>query len=233
MTLQNSGLHFANLLALNSVALQKLKKFMSSSINYVTVLLCCFFLLLNNTSVKAVKDSDKQTKEQWLVDRNLFLDIDNARSDTIDNVTGAFLSITRRLVKAGRLMTETKRRMIMFANEVGDVSYDSKLAMLGWFAAMFLFPIFTSAIVAIIIALFFRNELTNLQIFLHTRWDVGDKPDIVTECKTRQRLGNLAIQRLYFKMSRHPERFLPKQAKRDPEALIREKIELTRLNERI
>ncbi|VDK86045.1 unnamed protein product [Litomosoides sigmodontis] len=205
---------------------------MPSIVGYVTALLCCVFLSLNNNApVRAIKDSDEQAKQQWLADRNLFLDIDDARSDAIDNITNAFLSITRRLVKAGRLMIETKRRMMMFASEVGHVSYDSKWAMFGWFAAMFLFPIFTAAVIAIIIALFFQNELTNLQIFLHTRWDVGDKPDIVTECKTKQRLGNLAMQRLYFKMSRHPERFLPKQAKRDPEALIREKIELTRLNE--
>uniref|UniRef100_A0A0R3RQV9 DUF4407 domain-containing protein n=1 Tax=Elaeophora elaphi TaxID=1147741 RepID=A0A0R3RQV9_9BILA len=192
------------------------------------------FLLFHSLSlaVKAAKDSGKQAKEeQWLADRNLFLDIDNARSDTIDNITDAFLSITNRLVKAGRLMIETKRRMVVFINEVGEMSYDSKWAMLGWFAAMFLFPIITAAIVAVIIALFFQNELTNLQIFLHTRWDVGDKPDIITECKAKQRLGNLAMQHLYLKMSRHPEKFLPKQAKRDPEALIREKIELTQLHE--
>ncbi|EJW74394.1 hypothetical protein WUBG_14698 [Wuchereria bancrofti] len=186
-----------------------------------------YYLLLSSSNVKATKDLNEKTKEeQWLADRNLFLDIDNARSDTIDNITDAFLSITNRLVKAGRLMVETKRRMIMFIDEVGEMSYDSKWAVLGWFAAMFLFPIITAAIVAIIIALFFQNELINLQIFLHTRWDVGDKPDIITECKAKQRLGNLAMQNLYHKMSRHPERFLPKQAKRDPEALVREKIEL-------
>ncbi|EFO22969.2 hypothetical protein LOAG_05512 [Loa loa] len=198
----------------------------SEPVGLVTILLLYALLSPNNTCVKAVKNSDK-TKKQWLAERNLFLDIDNARSDTIDNITDAFLSITNRLVKAGRLMIETKRRMIMFIDEVGEMSYDSKWAVLGWFAAMFLFPIVTAVIVAIIIALFFQNELTNLQIFLHTRWDTGDQPDIITECKAKQRLGNLAMQRLYLKMSRHPDKFLPKQAKRNPEALIREKAELT------
>ncbi|CAG9536434.1 unnamed protein product [Cercopithifilaria johnstoni] len=200
----------------------------SASVGFVIVLFYSLSLP-SSISVKGVEDSDRE--EQWLADRNLFLDIDNARSDTIDNITDAFLSITERLVKAGRLMIETKRRMVVFINEVGDMSYDSKWAMLGWFAAMCLFPIITAAIVAIIIALFFQNELTNLQIFLHTRWDVGDMPDIITESKAKQRLGNLAMQRLYLKMSRHPERLLPKQAKRDPEALTHEKIELTQLNE--
>ncbi|VDN93361.1 unnamed protein product [Brugia pahangi] len=201
-------------------------------ISFIIFLLYYLLLSSNNIYVKATKDLNKKTREeQWLADRNLFLDIDNARSDTIDNITDAFLSITNRLVKAGRLMVETKRRMVMFIDEVGEMSYDSKWAVLGWFAAMFLFPIITAAIVAIIVALFFQNELSNLQIFLHTRWDVGDKPDIITECKAKQRLGNLALQNLYHKMSRHPERLLPKQAKRDPEALVREKIELTQLNE--
>ncbi|KAL3998117.1 putative integral membrane protein [Acanthocheilonema viteae] len=204
-----------------------------AAVGFVTILLLFSSLSLSNSmSVKAVKGFDRRAKEeQWLADRNLFLDIDNARSDTIDNITDAFLSITKRLVKTGHLMIETKRRLMVFTNEVGDMSYDSKWAMLGWLAAMFLFPIITAAVVAVIIALFFQNELTNLQIFLHTRWDVDDKPDIITECKAKQRLGNLAMQRLYLKMSRHPERFLPKQAKRDPEALIREKTELTQLNE--
>lgn len=203
---------------------------MSHSVPGDLIKILLFYSLLspNNISVvKAAKDSVKTMKEQWIIDRDLFLDIDNARSDTIDNITDAFLSITRRLMKGGRLMTETKRRMMGFMDEVGEMSYDSKWAVLGWFTAMFLFPIITAAFVAIIIALFFQNELINLQIFLHTRWDVGDKPDIITECKAKQRLGNLAIQRLYQKISRHPEKFLPKQAKRDPEALIREKIELT------
>ncbi|VDO07042.1 Uncharacterized protein BM_BM8512 [Brugia malayi] len=206
--------------------------FCNVPISFIIFLLYYLLLSSNDIYVKATKDLNKKTREeQWLADRNLFLDIDNARSDTIDNITDAFLSITNRLVKAGRLMVETKRRMIMFIDEVGEMSYDSKWAVLGWFAAMFLFPIITAAIVAIIVALFFQNELSNLQIFLHTRWDVGDKPDIITECKAKQRLGNLALQNLYHKMSRHPERLLPKQAKRDPEALVREKIELTQLNE--
>uniref|UniRef100_A0A915PR62 Uncharacterized protein n=1 Tax=Setaria digitata TaxID=48799 RepID=A0A915PR62_9BILA len=201
---------------------------------YPTILILFFDISSpSNVSVKPlVKDFAQQAKEErWLADRKQFLDIDNARSDTVSNITDAFLSMTSRMVKAGRLMTETKRRMIMFINGVGEVSSDAKWAALGWLAAMFLFPIITAAIVAVIIALFFQNELTNLQIVLHTRWDVGDKPDIITECKAKQRLGNLAMQRLYFKMSRHPERFLPKQRKRDPEALIHEKIELIQSNE--
>lgn len=201
----------------------------STPVGFVTILLL-YLSLPNNVFVKAVKDS-KAEEQQWLADRNLFLDIDNARSDTIDNITDAFLSITKRLVKASHLMFETKRRMMLFINEVGDMSYDSKWAILGWFAAMFLFPTATAAIVTIIIALFFQNELRNLQIFLHTRWDIGDKPDIITESKAKQRLGNLAMQRLFLKMSRHPDKVLPKQAKRDPEALIREKTELTQLND--
>lgn len=227
-------LHFINLFVFHSITLQELRDRFgmscSASLSFVTVLLLLYCLSsANNISVK---DSKRKAKEeQWLADRNLFLDIDNARSDTIDNITDAFVNITSRLVKAGRLMIETKRRMIIFINEVGDISYDSKWAVLGWFVAMFVFPIVTAAIIAIIVSLFFQNELTNLQIFLHTRWDVGNKPDIITECKIKQRLGNLAMQRLYHKMSRHPERFLPKQAKRDPEALIREKIELTQPNE--
>ncbi|KAK6105344.1 hypothetical protein QQG55_19885 [Brugia pahangi] len=128
-------------------------------ISFIIFLLYYLLLSSNNIYVKATKDLNKKTREeQWLADRNLFLDIDNARSDTIDNITDAFLSITNRLVKAGRLMVETKRRMVMFIDEV-------------------------------------------------------------------------ALQNLYHKMSRHPERLLPKQAKRDPEALVREKIELTQLNE--
>ncbi|VDK76854.1 unnamed protein product [Onchocerca ochengi] len=205
---------------------------MRGSSAFITILFFYSVSSPNNIFVKALTDSEQKAKEeQWLSDRNQFLDIDNARSDTIENITDAFLHITNRLVKAGRMMTETKRRMIMFINGVAEMSYDAKWAVLGWLAAMFLLPIFTAAIVAIIIALFFQNELTNLQIVLHTRWDVGDQPDIITECKAKQRLGNLAMQRLYHKMSRHPERFLPKQAKRNPEALIHEKIELTETNE--
>ncbi|MCP9261092.1 hypothetical protein DINM_004182 [Dirofilaria immitis] len=158
-----------------------------------------------------------------IISYNASIDIDNARSDTIENITDAFFSITNRLVKAGRLMIETKRRMIVFINGVGEMNYDAKWAVLGWLTAMFLLPIIMATIVAVIIALFFQNELINLQIVLHTRWDVGDKWDIITECKAKQRLGNLAMQHLYLKMSRHPERFIPKQAKRDPEALIHEK----------
>lgn len=176
-----------------------------------------------------VQGSNEQA--QWLADREQFLDIKDVRSDTIDNITDVFLSITNRLVKAGRLMIETKRRMIIFIHGVGEMSYDAKWALMGWIAVMFLFPIITAAVVATIIALFFQNEITNLQVVLHTRWDVGDKPDIITESRAHLRLGNLAMQRLIQKMSRHPEKILPRKGNRDPEALIREKIELEQPNE--
>lgn len=174
-------------------------------------------------NIESVK---KDQKKQWLMDRELFLDIGDVRSDTIQNITDVFRGITMKLVKAGHLMIETKRRMMVFISELGELSYDAKWALMAWIAVMFLFPIITAAIVATIIALFFQTELNNLQIVLHTRWDVGDKPDIITESKAKQRLGNLAMQRLYHKMSRHPERFLPKRSKRNPEALIYEKLEL-------
>ncbi|VDM96934.1 unnamed protein product [Thelazia callipaeda] len=169
---------------------------------------------------------EEKLEKDWQAQKDFLLDIDDVRSDAIENVTDIFLTVTAKLVRAGRLMIQIKRRMVILIDAIGELSYDAQWALLGWFGAMIFFPLFTGAVVATIISVCFQNELINLQTLLHTRWDVGDKPDIITESKMKRRLGNLAMQRLFQQYSRRPEKMLPIQGKRDPEALIRIKQEL-------
>lgn len=125
-------------------------------------------------------------------------------------------------------MQSTGRKLRVLCMKLDDLSTSAEASFFTIFVILIIIPCAAAGIIGFIICCFFQTELEKLCVILHTRWDVGDQPDIITRSKAPYRLGNWAMPRLYAKILRHraSRKLLPKQAPRDPESYFKEKIEL-------